>query len=145
MSKSFRHGQILKLIREQNVFTQDALAAELSKRGITATQVTLSRDLREIGLVKTPNGYREMTRDNNASSGFEDLFAEYVTDVRLAQNLIVLKTDPGNASPVAVALDAQNWPELVGTIAGDDTVLLVAGNSAAAKDLQDRLLQLLTR
>ena len=144
MSKRFRQGQILKLIREQPVYTQEEIAAELGKRGVIATQVTLSRDLREIGLVKTPAGYREMTSEEPAT-GLDDLFNESVSDVRIAQNLLVLKTDPGNANPVAIALDAEDWPEIVGTIAGDDTVLIVAADNNAAEQLRLKLLRLLTR
>jgi transcriptional regulator of arginine metabolism len=142
MSKRFRQGQILKLIRERPVYTQDEIAVELGKRGVAATQVTLSRDLREIGLVKTPDGYREMTRDE-PESDFANLFSEYVSDVRVAQNLLVFKTDPGHANVVAVALDSEDWPEVVGTIAGDDTVLAVTSDNAAAELLRAKLLALL--
>jgi transcriptional regulator of arginine metabolism len=141
VSKRFRQGQILKLIRERPVYTQDEIAAELSKRGVTATQVTLSRDLREIGLVKTQDGYREMAREE-PETGFVDLFREYVGDVRIAQNLLVFRTDPGHANVVAVALDSEDWPEVVGTIAGDDTVLVVTGDNAAAELLKAKLLEL---
>ncbi len=141
MSKRFRHGQILNLIRSQAVYTQDEIASELGKRGIAATQVTLSRDLRELGLVKTQEGYREMTRFD-PDSDLAALFIEFVSDVRSAQNLLVLKTDPGHASPVAVALDSENWPEVIGTIAGDDTILVVTADPPAAELLRAKLLAL---
>ena len=141
MSKRFRQGQILKLILERPVITQYEIAQELSKRGVIATQVTLSRDLREIGLVKTPDGYREMARDE-PDTDFAHLFSEYVSDVRLAQNLLVFKTDPGHANVVAVALDSEDWPEVVGTVAGDDTVLVVTADNNSAEKLRVKLLDL---
>ncbi len=141
MSKRFRHGQILKLIREKPVFTQDEIAAELGLRGVSATQVTLSRDLRELGLVKTQDGYREMAQDD-PGTGLAALFSEFVGDIRIAQNLLVLKTDPGHASPVAVALDTEDWPEVIGTIAGDDTILIVTTDAQAAQQLRAKLLML---
>jgi transcriptional regulator of arginine metabolism len=142
MSKRYRHGQILKLIREQPVYTQDEIANELKKRGVAATQVTLSRDLRELSLVKTQDGYREIARDA-PEIGFTDLAIEFVGDVRCAQNLIVLKTDPGHASSVAVALDNEEWPEVVGTISGDDTVLVITADNHTAELLCQKLLKLL--
>jgi transcriptional regulator of arginine metabolism len=142
MSKRFRQGQILNLVREQRIHTQEEIAAELNKRGIPATQVTLSRDLRELRLVKTPEGYSEMGHDEPGSD-FAELAAEFITDIRMAQNLLVLRTDPGHASPVAVALDQANWPEVVGTIGGDDTILVVTADNAAAEALRAKLIQLI--
>jgi transcriptional regulator of arginine metabolism len=143
MSKRYRQGQILKLIQQQQVHTQDEIAEELAKRGVTATQVTLSRDLRELGLVKTPSGYRELSREE-PSSDAAGMISEFVIDMRCAQNLIVLKTDPGHAHPVASALDHTGWVEVVGTIAGDDTVLVIAPDHAAAEQLRERLLEMMT-
>lgn len=140
MNKSFRHGQILKLIRAKPIHTQDDLARELKHAaGITATQVTLSRDIRELGLVKTLEGYRAV----GAAPAGPDLAsaaAEFLWDVRVAQNLVVLRTSPAHASSVAVALDGAQWPELVGTIAGDDTVLAITPDNSTAKQLRDKLL-----
>jgi len=142
MSKSYRHGQILKLIRINPIYTQEELAHELKKLGIQATQVTLSRDIRELSLVKTQEGYREISSDE-AGPQFTTLAAEFLQDVRAAQNLVVLKTAPGHANSVAVALDNEEWPEVVGTIAGDDTILVIAPNNATAKAMRKRLLALL--
>ena len=143
MSKSFRHGQILKLIRSKAVRTQEELAQELKKQGIVATQVTLSRDLRELRLAKTPDGYREMEAEE-AGPQFRLLAAEFLQDIRAAQNLVVLKTAPGHANSVAVALDAEQWPEIVGTIAGDDTILVIAPDNATAASVEKKLLQFLS-
>jgi transcriptional regulator of arginine metabolism len=142
MSKSYRHGQIFKLIRSRNIRTQDELARELNQAGIPATQVTLSRDIREMRLVKTPEGYREMQADE-AGPAFKMLAGEFLQDVRAAQNLVVLKTSPGHANSVAVALDSEGWPEVVGTLAGDDTILVIASDNATADKVRKRLLELI--
>jgi transcriptional regulator of arginine metabolism len=126
------------------VHTQEEIAEELAKRGVPATQVTLSRDLRELGLVKTPSGYRALSREEPEGDTV-GVISEYVIDMRSAQNLIVLKTDPGHANPVAVALDYSGWIEVVGTIAGDDTVLVITPDNAAAEQLKTRLLEMMVR
>lgn len=142
MTKSFRQGQILKLIRSRSIFTQEELARALKEVGIEATQVTLSRDMRELGLVKTTDGYRELERET-PNLQFATLATEFLQDVRQAQNQIVLKTAPGHASSVAVALDDEEWPEIVGTIAGDDTILLICPDTATAESVRRKLLSLL--
>jgi transcriptional regulator of arginine metabolism len=144
MTKTYRQGQILKLIRSKRIGTQEELAQELNKQGIAATQVTLSRDIRDLRLVKTREGYQEMAPEE-AGPGFEMLAGEFLLDVLLAQNLVVLKTAPGHANSVAVALDGEGWPEVVGTIAGDDTILLVTPDNPTAEGVQERLLGLLER
>jgi transcriptional regulator of arginine metabolism len=139
MNKAFRQGQILKVIRNKRILTQEDLARELKESfGLDTTQVTLSRDVRELGLLKTQDGYARVT----AASGpdLATVVAELLQDARAAQNLVVLRTSPGNANALAVALDNENWPEIVGTIAGDDTVLIVAPDSATAGKLRNKLL-----
>ena len=138
MSKSYRQGQILQLIRVGGIFTQEELAQELKKSGIGATQVTLSRDITELGLVKTAEGYREMAAEETKPQ-LARLASEFLLDVRLAQNLVVLKTAPGHANSVAVALDRAQWPDVVGTIAGDDTILVIAKDGRRAASLVKRL------
>ncbi len=140
MSKAYRHGQILKLIRAQKVHTQDELARELRHVGIAATQVTLSRDIRELRLVKTREGYSEMVAEETGSS-FASFAAEFLHDVRIAQNLVVLKTSPGHANSVAVALDSEEWPEVVGTLAGDDTILVIATDNETAEKVRLRFME----
>jgi transcriptional regulator of arginine metabolism len=142
MTKTYRQGQILKLIRSRKIFTQDELAQELKSQGIAATQVTLSRDLRDLRLVKTREGYQEMAPEETGP-GFSTLAGEFLNDVMRAQNLIVLKTSPGHANSVAVALDNEEWPEIVGTIAGDDTILVITPDNPTAEAIQERLLGLL--
>jgi len=145
MNKAFRQGQILKLIRSRHVFTQEELAQELKQAfGIQTTQVTLSRDIRELGLVKTPDGYQQLSA---AAAGpeFETVAADFLQDARTAQNLVILKTSPGNANALAVALDKEEWPEVVGTIAGDDTILVVAPDAGTAANLRERFLGYVAR
>jgi transcriptional regulator of arginine metabolism len=137
MSKAYRQGQILKLIRSKRIMTQEDLARELEELGIAATQVTLSRDIRDLSLVKTREGYQEIEPDETRP-GFSTLAAEFLQDVRSAQNLIVLKTAPGNANALAAALDSEQWAEVVGTIAGDDTILVIAPDNATAGKLCDK-------
>jgi transcriptional regulator of arginine metabolism len=142
MSKSYRQGQIIKLVRSGQVTTQEELAQSLKKVGIRTTQVTLSRDIRELRLVKTREGYRE-TSPEEAGPQFATLAAEFLVDVRVAANLVVLKTAPGHANSVAVALDNEEWPEIVGTIAGDDTIVAIAPNAGTAARIRKKLLAML--
>lgn len=141
MSKVFRQGQILQLIRAKSISTQEDLAAELARLGVEATQVTLSRDMRELGLVKAGDGYRELSVGAEKSAPeIGTLVAEFLYDVRIAQNLIVIKTTPGGANSLAVALDRSQWPEIVGTVAGDDTILVVTPDNAGAEELKRKIL-----
>lgn len=144
MNKSFRQGQILKLIREKPIHTQEELGRELTRIGIQTTQVTLSRDMRELGLVKTGDGYRQLSIETTGPA-FADVADEYLLDLRVAQNLVVLRTSPGNANSLAIALDREQWQEVVGTIAGDDTVLVVTADNETAARFRDRMLELLSR
>ena len=143
MNKTYRQGQILKLIRSQRLHTQDELARALRSIGVPATQVTLSRDIRELGLVKTAEGYAEGVPESAAAPEVEPLVREFVQDVRTAQNLLVLRTPPGHANAVAVALDNAEWPEVTGTIAGDDTILIIAPDAKVAEELRAKFLDLL--
>lgn len=140
MNKAYRQGQILKLISHQQIHTQEEIAQRLAALGVPATQVTLSRDFRELGLTKTPQGYQALPASQPAGPTLATVLAEYLLDIRAAQQLLVLKTSPGHASTLAAALDRANWPELVGTVAGDDTVLAIAPDAATARRLHQRLL-----
>ena len=144
MNKTYRQGQILRLIRSHRIMTQDQLAQELAAQGVAATQVTLSRDIRELGLVKTAEGYRQVEA-GAAGPSIETIAAEFLWEATAAQHTVVLKTSPGHASSVAIALDQQEWPEVVGTIAGDDTILVVTPDNATAKALHRRLLGFVLR
>jgi transcriptional regulator of arginine metabolism len=142
MSKLSRHKAILELLHESPVPSQEELQRLLHRRGFDAGQATLSRDIRELGLVKAAGGYllpgREAAGDTDLPS-VSRLVREFVTSVRAAENLLVTKTSVGSAQPVAAALDEENWPEAIGTIAGDDTILIVCQDRRAAGRLADRI------
>jgi transcriptional regulator of arginine metabolism len=144
MNKSYRHGQILNVIRTRTVRTQDDLSRALRSTGIDAAQGTLSRDIRELGLVKTPQGYA--IPGNGAATphgpGLATVTREFLLDIHRAQQLLVLKTPPGHASSLAEALDQAGWPEVAGTIAGENTVLVVTQDSKTAAALRKKLLAL---
>jgi transcriptional regulator of arginine metabolism len=112
--------------------------------GVRATQVTLSRDIRELGLVKTAEGYaRPVESAALAGPDLATVLREFLLDVRIAQNQLVLITPPAHASSVAEALDQAAWPEIVGTIAGDNTVLVIAPTGKKAGTLREKLMRFL--
>jgi len=141
MSKLSRHKAILELLDQTPVTSQEELQRLLHRRGLDAGQATLSRDIRELGLVKTAKGYALPRTENGdaALPSVSRLVREFVTSVRAAENLLVTKTSVGSAQPVAAALDDENWPEAIGTIAGDDTILIVCEDKRAAGRLADRI------
>lgn len=138
MNKTYRHGQILRLIKARRIATQERLAEELARLGVETTQVTLSRDIRELGLVKTADGYRPVEAPA-AGRPVSSVISDFMLEARAAQNLLVLRTLPGHANSLAIALDREDWPEVVGTIAGDDTVLVIAPDTGAAGALKKKL------
>ncbi len=144
MNKSFRQGQIRKLIHAKQIHTQEELATELRHVGVPATQVTLSRDIRELGLVKTGAGYVEPGEAaSTVRTDVATAVRDTVFDIKVAQNLLVLRTPPAHANAVASALDQAEWPEITGTVAGDDTVLVVTPDAKTAQSLQARFLTFL--
>ncbi len=143
MNKSYRQGQILKTIRSKPIYTQDELARELGGLGIQTTQVTLSRDMRDLGLVKTAEGYRQLSNEPGGPE-LDTVANEYLQDIRVAQNLVVLRTSPGNANTLAVSIDREESDEIVGTVAGDDTVLVITLDNSAAIRFRKRLVQMIS-
>ncbi len=140
--KTYRQGQILKLVSTEPVTSQDELRRRLRRRNVRVTQATLSRDLRELRLVKTSAGYKPLTAVAEEAASLPPLtraVREFLLDVRPAQNLLVLKTPPGGAQPLAAAIDAERWKEVAGTIAGDDTVLVITPTRRARVEFQKRL------
>ena len=144
MNKSFRQGQILKILRGKSISTQEELARALSELGIQTTQVTLSRDMRELALVKTPEGYRQLPAETGGPT-LADVAEEYLQDIRVAQNLVVLRTSPGNANALAIVLDRAEMEDVVGTVAGDDTVLVITADARAADKFRQKMLALIAR
>ncbi len=143
MNKSFRQGQILRIIRNKGIHTQEELARELGVVGIQTTQVTLSRDIRDLGLVKTGEGYRALSTEESGPK-LADVVDEYMQDIRVAQNLVVVRTSPGNANSLAIAIDKEELDEVVGTVAGDDTILVITPDSETATKFRQKLLELIS-
>jgi transcriptional regulator of arginine metabolism len=146
MSKLSRQTLILELVRREPVANQEQLRRSLLKHGFDVTQATLSRDIHELGLAKTSEGYAVGNGDQQPEPALPAairLVREFVRDVREAQNLIVVKTAAGSAQPVASALDAENWPEVVGTVGGDDTILVISQSKRNAHRLAARLQEML--
>jgi len=141
-AKPLRQKAILELLGRQSVASQEDMQRALGKRGFKAGQATLSRDIHELGLVKTPTGYAAPQGGNGLDAALPSasrLVREFVLEVRPAQNLLVIKTTIGSAQPVAAALDGEDWPEAVGTVAGDDTILIVSPDKKAAHKLAARI------
>lgn len=141
-SKRERQRQIRQLVGGATVPSQEELRRLLVQRGVRVTQATLSRDLRELGLVKTPAGYAlpsAIGSPEPALPSLDHLLREFVHEVREAQNLLVLKTSVGSAQPIGIVLDQQQWPEIVGTVAGDDTVLVITADRKACRAVAARL------
>lgn len=140
--KNERHEAIRRLVREQAIRTQTQLVEELRNLGFNVTQATVSRDVTQLGLEKisTEDGKSVyiLAEDRHLRRMCEDL----VLWARESGNLVVVKTTPGGASGVAQAVDAARWDEVVGTIAGDDTFLIVATGPEAAKEVARRIKQL---
>jgi len=137
-----RQNAILELLDRGPLASQEELQRLLRKRGFDAGQATLSRDIRELGLAKSSTGYSLPGREVGGESDLPSvsrLVREFVTSVRAAQNLLVTKTSIGSAQPVAAALDGENWPEALGTIAGDDTILIVCEDKRSAGRLAGRI------
>jgi len=145
MDKVYRRTQIVDLLRNEKVETQNDLRRKLKRRGIHVTQATVSRDIEELGLVKTRTGYRLPDAVGPIASIQPTLaivLKEFLSETRLAANLVILKTRPGNAHSVAAALDANPWDEVIGTIAGDDTIFVATPSSHQAELIRKKILAL---
>jgi transcriptional regulator of arginine metabolism len=145
--KKFRQGQILKLLTGEAVASQDDLRRQLIHLGVRVTQATLSRDLRELRLVKTVDGYKPLATakadDAPPVPALARALKEFLLDIRPAQNMLVLKTPPGGAQPLAAAVDSERWKEVAGTLAGDDTVLIITPSRSARAAIQKRVEEML--
>lgn len=139
--KGKRQQEILRIIEEQDIDTQDQLLAELRARGLQSTQATISRDIKELHLIKELTGYgtyryavSERKASLNVASRLRTIFKEGVISFDLAQNIIVLKTMPGVASAACAAIDDMEITGLVGSLAGDDTAMLVMRTNEDAQE-----------
>ena len=143
--KSRRQREILGLIESRALRSQAELAAALAARGISSSQGTLSRDLRQLGIVKTADGYATPARprgEDAARSALARLAGQFLVGVETAQNLVILRTEPGGANALAQGLDAASLPEIIGTLAGDDTIFVATEDGEAAGRVQAMLEQL---
>jgi transcriptional regulator of arginine metabolism len=141
-TKTFRHGQILRLVSAERISNQEDLRRRLAQQRMRVTQATLSRDLHELKLVKTSEGYRAGAASPDESAALPPLtraLREFLLDIRPAENLLVLKTPPSGAQPLAAALDGAKFPEIAGTIAGDDTVLIITPTRKSRESLQKEI------
>jgi len=144
--KPLRHHRILQLAGREPLLTQEDMVRRLAREGMRITQATLSRDIKELGLVKTAEGYSVPAQPGDGPAHGHPLgrmLREFVVEVREAQNLLVIKTTPGSAQPVAAALDAESWPELLGTLGGDDTILAVSSDRKNCRVLGKRIRELM--
>ena len=141
MSKLTRHSAIRDLVNSQPVASQEELRRRLYRRGHRVTQATLSRDIHELRLVKTPDGYKFPQGDvpDAFLPSIDRLMREFVYEVKAAQTLVVVKTSAGSAQPVSAAIDAEEWEGVVGTIGGDDTILVVTPDNQTAERLTNRI------
>ncbi len=148
LTKTNRQNEILRLVSEKEIKTQEEVAEELRELGFKVTQATVSRDIRELPLIKVASvsgGYRYAVR-KNAESAVNERLACILTDalvqVEAASNLIVVHTLSGSANVAAEALDTLAWPEILGTIAGDNTIFIAARNESDAMMIAERIRKL---
>jgi transcriptional regulator of arginine metabolism len=134
-----RRAAILRIIRESTVHNQDELVKVLRKQGFEATQSSVSRDLRELGVAKAGDRYI-VPSDNAAEANPFAAVANFVLQLKTAgPSLTVVKTTSGHAQSVTVAIDEANWPEVVGTISGDDTIFIATADGRDQRKLCERL------
>ncbi|MCK8817528.1 arginine repressor [Natroniella sulfidigena] len=145
--KSKRHLKIMELVKEEEIQTQEQLATRLQQEGFDITQATVSRDIKQLGLIKRPlgeGGYKYSLSPNqrekvNISSRIRRMFQDSVEKIDYSDNLVVVKTLPGTAQGVAALLDNSEWENVIGTIAGDDTILMIVKPKDAVKDVIEKL------
>ena len=140
--KQQRHTAIRELLSKVPIASQDDLRKKLAARGFHVTQATLSRDIHELRLSKGPAGYLLPSSGDAAdedSPGIQQVLEGFGLEVRQAANLLVLVTATGSAQPVAAGIDYEDWPEVVGTIAGDDTVLIICPDERQGRTVKARI------
>ena len=148
--KNDRQAKILAIIEREPIDTQEQLQQRLQEEGIRCTQATISRDIKQLHLIKEPIGqgkyrYAVSVQRNqlNVADKLRTIFRESIVSVDYAQNLVVIKTMPGLANAAASAMDNMNIPYLVGSLAGDDTALLVLRDSESAQSFCDEIHEML--
>ena len=144
ISKKARQARILEIIRGRRVESQESLSALLHGDGVKAAQTTISRDIRDLGLVKVHGRYEAAAAPAavSLSNALRSALVRFVTGTAAAGSIVVVHTSPGGAHSVCVALDAVEWPEVVGTIAGDDTIFILARDPDECGELLKRIREL---
>ncbi|MCI8572814.1 MAG: arginine repressor [Oscillibacter sp.] len=144
--KNDRQTMILDIISQENIETQEQLLARLEERGIHSTQATISRDIKQLHLIKEPVGqgmYKYAVSGNrtklNVAEKLQTIFRESILSIAYAQNIVVIKTMPGLASAACSALDHMELPYMVGSLAGDDTAFLLMKDTESACDFCEEL------
>ena len=144
--KNNRQSMILEIISQENIETQEQLLVRLQERGISSTQATISRDIKQMHLIKEPVGqgvYKYAVSGNRTKLNFAEklrtIFRESITSIDFAQNIVVLKTMPGLASAACSALDNMNINYMVGSLAGDDTAFLLMRDTNAAAEFCEEI------
>lgn len=145
--KPQRHAAILDLVRTQRIPSQEVLREQLAERGFEVAQATLSRDIRMLGIVKVPDEeggsvYTVPTNVTDPTPTLSRLLPALYLGADGVNNLLIVKTLTGGAQPVAVAIDWEEWPEVVGSVAGDDTILLVLREPGQLATITARLEEL---
>lgn len=149
--KSERHSAIIKLIQAEQIKTQAELAQKLNEHGFNVTQATVSRDIKLLGLVKKTDrhnisGYALPTQhEGDMDIRYERIFKEGYVSMDMAQNILVIKTVSGMAMAVCAAIDAMNWNEVVGSIAGDDTIMCAVRTVEDTKRLMEKIKKIVKR
>ena len=144
--RRLRHNAILDLVRSGEIASQEDLMLGLKARRIEVSQSTLSRDIQELRLAKTGGVYTVVEAEQDEKESQESvqrILREFLVDVAVAQNIVVVKTGNGHASTVSQALDDAGWPEAIGTIAGDNTIFIAVRSEKDAKKLENRIRELL--
>lgn len=143
MSKRERQAQILSLIKRERVTSQEALREFLAARGTEVTQATLSRDIRELRLVKVPGtdgtAHYSLPEEWESTPALSSLLPTLFLSAEGVDHLLVVRTLKGAAQTVAAGIDWEEWPEVLGTLAGDDTILMVVRSPEAGKAIEERL------
>jgi len=144
LNKQERHSTIRQLVAAEPITSQDELRRKLLRRGCNVTQATLSRDIHELHLYKGPNGYaipngNGHVEPEDEEPAVDEVLSSFGLAVKQAQNQLVLRTTGGAAQPVGLAIDHAEWSEVVGTLAGDDTVLIICPDSRRATTLREKL------
>jgi len=144
LTKYDRHNAIRELVAAASVTSQEELRRKLVRRGFDVTQATVSRDIHEMRLYKGPNGYAlpngvNGLEEEDDTPAVREVLESFGLKVKQAQNQLVLITTNGGAQPVALAIDHEDWDEVVGTIAGDDTILIICPDQKRASQLRGRL------